>query len=151
LEQPAPKRGILQAVALHLQRGGNEPLEQIIESLGKAGYERVAQVTTRGQFAVRGGILDVFSWQAPVPTRAEFFGDAIESLREFDLDSQVSQRNLQAVDFLLGAADDQRGKVRDYIGKNHLVVEIEPERDGLVTGADSGHAREHRSAIQISE
>ena len=72
-----------------------------MESLGKAGYERVAQVTTRGQFAVRGGILDVFSWQAPAPTRAEFFGDEIESLREFDLDNQTSQRNLQEVDFLV--------------------------------------------------
>src|SRR5262249_33475860 len=63
LDQPAPKRGLLGSAALRLRRAANQPLEQIIESLGKAGYERVAQVTTRGQFAVRGGILDVFSWQ----------------------------------------------------------------------------------------
>ena len=65
-------------------------LEQLVESLGAAGYERAPQVTTRGQFAVRGGILDVYSWQAQLPIRAEFFGDEIESLREFDLDTQTS-------------------------------------------------------------
>jgi transcription-repair coupling factor (superfamily II helicase) len=149
LEQPAPKRGALRSAALRLRRGASEPLEQIMESLGKAGYERVAQVTTRGQFAVRGGILDVFSWQAPAPTRAEFFGDEIESLREFDLDNQTSQRNLQEVDFLLGAADDQRGKVRDYIGKDHLLIEIEPEVEGLPAASPRGVGA--RPAIQISE
>ena len=150
LEQPAPKRGALRSAALRLRRGATEPLEQIIASLGKAGYERVAQVTTRGQFAVRGGILDVFSWQAPAPTRAEFFGDEIESLREFDLDTQTSQRNLQEVDFLLGAADDQRGKVRDYISKDHLVIEIEPEVEGLAA-ASPKDAGARPSAIHISE
>ena len=65
-------------------------LEQLVNSLGEAGYERAPQVTTRGQFAVRGGILDIYSWQAQLPIRAEFFGDEIESLREFDLDTQTS-------------------------------------------------------------
>jgi transcription-repair coupling factor (superfamily II helicase) len=102
-----------------------EPLEQITRSLGEAGYERAVQVTTRGQFAVRGGILDVFSWQAPAPIRIEFFGDEIDSLREFDLDTQTSQRSLHEVDLLLGAADDQSGKVRDYVGAEHLRLSIE--------------------------
>src|SRR5262249_47638969 len=151
LDQPAPKRGLLGSAALRLSRGANQPLEQIIESLGKAGYERVAQVTTRGQFAVRGGILDVFSWQAPAPARAEFFGDEIESLREFDLDTQTSQRNLQEVDFLLGAADDQSGKVRDYVGKDHLVIEIEPEAEGPAAARPSGRGRSRQADILISE
>ncbi len=118
LDQTAPKRGALREAALKLRRGTSKPLERVINSLGEAGYERVAQVTTRGQFAVRGGILDVYSWQAAAPIRAEFFGDEIESLREFDLDTQTSLRNLNEVELLLGAADDQSGKVRDYIGKS---------------------------------
>ena len=61
------------------------------------------------------------------PIRAEFFGDEIESLREFDLDTQTSVRNLNEVELLLGAADDQSGRVRDYIGKEHLRVVIEDE------------------------
>ena len=108
-DQRAPKRGTLREAALKLRRGTSKPLERVINSLGEAGYERVAQVTTRGQFAVRGGILDVYSWQAAAPIRAEFFGDEIESLREFDLDTQTSLRNLNEVELLLGAADDQSG------------------------------------------
>ncbi len=61
------------------------------------------------------------------PGALEFFGDEIESLREFDLDTQTAVRNLQAVDVLLGAAEDQGGIVRDYIAKDHLQVAIEPE------------------------
>ena len=129
LEQPAPKRGALESAALRLSRRTSHSFAELIESLGKAGYERVSQVTTRGQFAVRGGILDVYSWQAPAPIRAEFFGDEIESLREFELDTQVSQRNLEEVELLLGAADDQRGKVRDYLGKDHLRVGIEDKEE----------------------
>ncbi len=129
LAQPAPKRGSLRSAALRLRRGASEERERIIESLGEAGYERVAQVTTRGQFAVRGGILDVYSWQATAPIRAEFFGDEIESLREFDLDTQTSQRNLNETELLLGAVEEQKGKVEDYIAPKHLRVVIEPEDD----------------------
>ncbi|HSH37257.1 MAG TPA: transcription-repair coupling factor [Chthoniobacterales bacterium] len=129
LKQPAPKLRSLKAASLRLKRGAGEPMESLLTSLGDAGYERVAQVTTRGQFAVRGGILDLYSWQAQLPVRAEFFGDEIESLREFDIDTQTSVRNLQSIDILLGAAEDQTGRVRDYVSKEHLCVAIEPEAD----------------------
>src|SRR5438105_459486 len=102
-------------------------MEDFLEQLAVSGYERVSQVTTRGQFAVRGGIVDLYSWQAPLPFRMEFFGDQIESLREFDIDSQTSVRDLRCVDILLGGTDDQSGFVRDYIAPNHLKIEIEPE------------------------
>jgi transcription-repair coupling factor (superfamily II helicase) len=129
LDQPAPKRGALRSAALLLRRGTAHGLEQVVQSLGEAGYERVAQVTTRGQIAVRGGILDVYSWQAAAPIRAEFFGDEIESLREFDLDTQTSTRNLNEVELLLGAAEDQSGKVGDYVAANHLRIGIEDEEE----------------------
>ncbi len=83
LNQPAPKRGELISASLQLQRANSTPMESVLQKLTDAGYERVAQVTTRGQFAVRGGIVDLYSWQASLPVRLEFFGDTIESLREF--------------------------------------------------------------------
>ncbi len=127
LEQPAPKKAALGSAGLKLKRGRGLAMESLIAQLSEAGYERVPQVTTRGQFAVRGGILDLYSWQAQLPARAEFFGDEIESLREFDVDTQTSVRNLQTLDLLLGAADDQSGQVRDYVGKDHLCLAVEPE------------------------
>jgi len=127
LDQPAPKRGTLQSAVTQLRCGANLKIEQLIDQLVGSGYERVAQVTTRGQFAVRGGIVDLYSWQAPLPFRLEFFGDQIESLREFDIDTQTSVRDLRSADILLETADGQSGFVRDYVAPNHLKIEIEPE------------------------
>jgi transcription-repair coupling factor (superfamily II helicase) len=128
LDQAAPKRGTLQSAVIHLRRGVHEKMESLLEQLVAAGYERVAQVTTRGQFAVRGGIVDLYSWQVPLPVRLEFLGDQIDSLREFDIDTQTSVRDLRSADILLGAPDDQGGVVRDYVGPDHLTFDIEPDK-----------------------
>jgi transcription-repair coupling factor (superfamily II helicase) len=129
LDQRAPNPAALTAAVLVLRRGKKAPLEGTIEALVAAGYDRAPQVATRGQFAVRGGIVDVFSWQAPRPVRIEYFGDDIESLREFDADTQTSVRNLQNVELLLEPAENQSARVRDYIASNHLRLEIEPDEE----------------------
>ncbi len=154
LEQPAPQRGALRSAALRLRRNAAQPLEQVAQSLGEAGYERMPQVTTRGQFAIRGGILDVYSWQATAPIRAEYFGDEIESLREFDLDTQTSLRNLNEAELLLGAAEDESGQVRDYIEPRHLQIVIEPEEeeetgDILITEGSIGETVEDFSGAFV--
>ena len=145
LEQPAPKRGAVSAATLKIKRGATSTMEQLLEKLSGSGYERVAQVTTRGQFAVRGGIVDLYSWQAPLPVRLEFFGDNVESLREFDIDTQTSVRDLRKIDILVGGAGDQSGFVRDYIGKEDLIIEIEPEE------ATENLMALSRQVVQISE
>jgi transcription-repair coupling factor (superfamily II helicase) len=145
LEQPAPKRGAVSAATLKIKRGATSTMEQLLEKLSGSGYERVAQVTTRGQFAVRGGIVDLYSWQAPLPVRLEFFGDNVESLREFDIDTQTSVRDLRKIDILLGGAGDQSGFVRDYIGEEDLIIEIEPEE------ATENLTALSRQIVQISE
>jgi transcription-repair coupling factor (superfamily II helicase) len=139
LDQGAPKRGMLESAVVQLRRGTNAKMEELLEPLAASGYERVSQVTTRGQFAVRGGIVDLYSWQAPLPFRLEFFGDQIESLREFDVDTQTSVRDLRSIDILLNqGAADQRALVRDYVRARDLIVDIEP--DGI-----------SNAQIQISE
>src|SRR5438128_2059811 len=76
-------------------RPGSEPgVEGLAESLALAGYERVERVDDRGQFAVRGGIVDVFPTTGREPLRVEFFGDEIESVRAF---SPFTQRALHPV------------------------------------------------------
>ena len=67
-----------------LNRGDKiEPLD-LIEWLEEQGYEPEAQVTQKGEIALRGGILDVYPMTSPWPVRLEFFGDELESLRHFD-------------------------------------------------------------------
>src|SRR5213076_935703 len=150
LEQAAPGRDTLQSAFAQLRRGATAQMEDLLKRLVAAGYERVAQVTTRGQFAVRGGIVDLYSWQAPLPYRLEFFGDQIESLREFDIDTQTSVRDLGSVDLLLGTADDQSGFVRDYIAPNHLIIDIEPATEGGAP-ATPGSWKLASPNIQMSE
>jgi len=76
-------------------RAGLEPgVEELSESLALAGYERVERVDDRGQFAVRGGLVDVFPTTGREPLRVEFFGDEIESIRAF---SPFTQRALHPV------------------------------------------------------
>src|SRR5260370_26893230 len=129
LDQAAPRPSALQTALILLRPGTNEKMEGILGQLAGAGYERVAQVTLRGQFAVRGGIVDLYSWQAPLPLRLEFFGDEIESLREFDVDTQTSVRDLNSADILLGAVDDGSNIVRDYLARDHLQIDIEPDKN----------------------
>jgi transcription-repair coupling factor (superfamily II helicase) len=146
LDQSAPKRGAVLSATLQIKRGSATAMEQLLEKLGGAGYERVAQVTTRGQFAVRGGIVDLYSWQAPLPARVEFFADKVESLREFDIDTQTSVGDLRKIDILLGAANDQDGFVRDYIGEDDVIIDIEPTENSTVLNSQVSGAR-----IEISE
>jgi transcription-repair coupling factor (superfamily II helicase) len=130
LDQAAPRHDKLDSAITQLRRGATAQMERLLEQLLANGYERVAQVTTRGQFAVRGGIVDLYSWQAPLPFRFEFFGDQIESLREFDIDTQTSVRDLRSVDILLDqGALDQAGHVRDYIGPEDLQLALEQEEN----------------------
>jgi transcription-repair coupling factor (superfamily II helicase) len=80
-----------------LSRGDHvEPLD-LIEWLEAAGYEPEAQVTQKGEIALRGGILDLFPLTSPWPVRLEFFGDELESLRFFDPLTQVSREEISSV------------------------------------------------------
>jgi transcription-repair coupling factor (superfamily II helicase) len=75
---------------------GHEPgIEALAERLALAGYERVEQAQERGQFAVRGGIVDIFPSTGREPVRLEFFGDEVESVRAF---SAFTQRTLHPLD-----------------------------------------------------
>ncbi|MDR1571507.1 MAG: transcription-repair coupling factor [Clostridiales Family XIII bacterium] len=76
---------------------GAEPA-QVCGRLAGMGYERAPFVEARGQFSARGGIVDVFAANGEAPLRIDFFGSEIESLREFDLESQRSGRALDSAD-----------------------------------------------------
>jgi transcription-repair coupling factor (superfamily II helicase) len=77
-------------------RAGDEPgIDSLAEHLASAGYERVERVEERGQFAVRGGLVDVFPTTGREPIRIELFGDEIEQIRAF---SPFTQRALRGVE-----------------------------------------------------
>jgi transcription-repair coupling factor (superfamily II helicase) len=91
------------SLAVELKLGDELGMEDLIEHLAGVGYEKGEPVSSVGQFSVRGGIIDVFPPDAAWPFRIEFFGDRIESLREFDPDSQRSRQPAAAGDPAAGA------------------------------------------------
>ena len=100
--------------------------------LADAGYERVPQVTRRGEFALRGGILDLFSWQQAMPCRLEFDEEGIASIRQFDPDTQTSVGEIVRCEVQLGDTDKPSTPLSGYLTSDDLVVEIgwEPEAGG---------------------
>ena len=87
-------------LASQLERDRDFPQAGLIAHLASVGYEKQETVESPGQFAVRGGIVDVFSPETAAPVRLEFFGDTLESLREFDANTQRSLRPLERLTLL---------------------------------------------------
>jgi transcription-repair coupling factor (superfamily II helicase) len=80
-----------------LARGQEASLDELVAYLRRAGYESHEMVETPGQFTVRGGIVDLFPAESDQPVRLEFFGDTVESLREFNPETQRSVRPIEKV------------------------------------------------------
>ena len=86
--------------SLHISAGDDLSQDLLIEHLRNAGYLRQEPVGAPGEFSIRGGIVDVFSPLMRNPVRIEFFGDSVDSIREFDLDDQRSRGPVQHIDIL---------------------------------------------------
>jgi len=105
---PLPRR--LADLRLTLEVGAEMAFSRIVEELESRGFERTPIVEEVGQFAVRGGLLDVFSFGTPEPMRVEFWGDEIESIRFFDILDQRSTRSVNEAHVLpvdFGSSEDE--------------------------------------------
>ncbi|MGD0011141.1 MAG: transcription-repair coupling factor [Terriglobia bacterium] len=103
------ERALYSSLALELKVGDELDLNDLMEHLGGVGYERGEPVSDVGQFSVRGGIVDIFPPEAKWPFRVEFSGDQIESLREFDPDTQRSRKPVPAA-LLLPLSEIKRSR-----------------------------------------
>ena len=130
----------LQARTRQVQRGDRiDPLD-LVEWLEDQGYEPEAQVNSKGQLSLRGGILDVFPLTSPWPIRLEFFGNELDSLRSFDPVTQISRDPAESVTLTpageLGilrqpAAQEPRespGTLVDYLPAQSLWLFSEPQQ-----------------------
>ncbi len=90
LVQRVPPRAAFQGATLNLRKGGRVPPEQLTAFLEANGYGRTGTVMEPGEYAVRGGIIDLFPAGEPDPIRLDLFGDEIEGMRRFDTGTQRS-------------------------------------------------------------
>ncbi len=113
--------------AIHLRRGSTMRLDDLTAQLIRIGYDRVDYVYRRGQMARRGGIVDVFSPLADEPIRIEFFGDEVESIRQFDPVSQRSQGALERGIIGTTISEGQSACIIDYLPPETIVCVENPE------------------------
>jgi hypothetical protein len=124
-----------------LGRGDRTDPLDLVEWLESQGYEPEAQVTQRGEIAMRGGIVDIFPPTSPWPVRLEFFGDELESLREFDPLTQVSREQIAQITLppagelgiLMRAAERPEANaplatLLDYLPAETIFLLCEPEQ-----------------------
>jgi transcription-repair coupling factor (superfamily II helicase) len=125
LLKPSWDRKGLQKNILVLKRGGVFRREALIERLQRMGYRRTSVVTNRGQFSERNWVFDIFPSNTEYPLRIEFFGDEIESLKGFEIDTQRSVHSIDAVE-IMPAFEDSTGKaVYKGFGKDSIFYFIE--------------------------
>jgi transcription-repair coupling factor (superfamily II helicase) len=128
-ESPAPAPGQVTGASRKLTVGDTVEMTALVAELEAHGYDRAERVESRGHFATRGGIVDLFPWQATSPLRIEWFDDEIESLREFEIHTQQSQRRCEQSEFLL-AVPDAGSTVASFMQPGDLVVSVDGEPEG---------------------
>lgn len=96
VDQPLPDIEIFKQFCLNLRVGDSLDREELVERLAQAGYERADMVEARGEFAVRGGIVDVFPLVGERAFRIEFFDDEIDAIRVFDPETQRSVDKIES-------------------------------------------------------
>jgi len=82
---------------IELKKNDTYSFDELIITLNKYNFNRQDFVDAEGDYSVRGGIIDLFAENLDSPVRIEFFGDTIESIREFDINSQRSVKEIQSV------------------------------------------------------
>jgi len=122
LLRKVPQPSTFKENILHLKKGEDFERELLLEWLVDSDYERVDIIEEIGQFSARGGIVDVFSYESEVPYRIEYFDDTIESIREFDILSQLSIQQLEKTR-LLGKSEEsgETTSVLNFLPDNCLL------------------------------
>ncbi|MDR1371932.1 MAG: transcription-repair coupling factor [Dysgonamonadaceae bacterium] len=100
-------------------------VEEVLESYG---FERTDYVYEPGQYAVRGSIIDVFSFSNEYPFRIDFFGDDVESLRSFDVETQLSKEKLTCIAIISGQSGERETSVFSYLPNSAVIVCRNPQR-----------------------
>lgn len=119
--------------SIRIKRGEQYDPEALREKLAGQGYQPVRFVSIPGEFAVRGGIFDIYPFSGEYPVRLEFFGDEVESIREFDTDSQRSVAFLDEAKFVPSSTfetlkgDQHRESLIEYLPRNVVLLIHNPD------------------------
>ncbi|MBQ8659315.1 MAG: transcription-repair coupling factor [Bacilli bacterium] len=119
-----PNKNDSSNLEFNLKKGIDVKRDQILEILDKYGYVRESMVTTTGEYAVRGYIIDVFIIDEERPIRIEFFGDEVDSIRYFDESSQLSIKEIDSIKIkpYTEVVSDSNSSLVDYMDDPYVVM-----------------------------
>jgi transcription-repair coupling factor (superfamily II helicase) len=131
--QPVPSIHWLRKSTLRLQKADTMDRDGLIARMISLGYHRVETVERPGEFAIRGGIVDVFGSSLEQPVRLELLGDSLESLREFDSITQRSMNSVEEVIILPAHEEDTASQepihlLSEFLAPDCILVLDEPEQ-----------------------
>ena len=125
LEEGIPSAARINESLLKLSVGDEISHEDMVQSLFASGFERTDFVSEPGQFAIRGAIVDIFSYSYNDPFRISFFGDEIDSINIFDCNTQLSKEKVTVAeiypDIVAGDSEQELVSVSDVLPENTLV------------------------------
>ena len=149
-EEKVPSREDLTGNTLTISKGWKGSPGTLVMRLTDAGYERSSQVTRRGEFSLRGGILDLFSWQQAMPCRLEFDEEGVFSIREFDIDTQTSVGETESCEIQTGDTEKPSVMLSDYVQEGDLLVMVGMESSGNAQEAGEGSLPVNNRRVSIS-
>lgn len=120
---PAPEKLDLNRISL--KKGERTLISDVTDRLLQLGFTRTDYVYEPGQYARRGSILDIFSYSSELPFRLDFFDDEIDSIRSFNVETQLSEQKLESVDIVgpdAGADADSEISFLDFLPEETPIV-----------------------------
>ena len=125
VEEGIPSAAKIRESVLKLSVGDEISHEDMVQSLFENGFERADFVSEPGQFAIRGAIVDIFSYSYNDPFRISFFGDEIETINIFDCNTQLSKEKVVSAeiypDIVAGESEDSAVRITDVLPEDTLI------------------------------
>jgi len=111
-------------VKIILKKGDNFDTILLQQKLEELGFEQVDFVYEPGQFSVRGSIIDLFSFANELPYRLDFFGDTLESIRTFDIEKQLSIKDVTEISIIpdIQTLDNETISLFEFVPKNTIIL-----------------------------
>jgi len=149
-----PSPSILKSQIINIETNDSINLNSLSEKLISIGFEnKNHQIEIKGEYTIRGGILDIFSHGYNNPIRIEFFDDTVESIREFDINTNVSINELndcsiESINYNLDSAHENQSSLFEYLEPNTIVILENPDlvfqnlEDRILNNIDTGNTNE---------
>lgn len=139
----------LEQNTINIDKGTAISRSNLESELTRLGFKEVTYVYEPGEFAVRGSIIDIFSFSSELPCRIDFFGDEVESIRTFEVDTQLSRKTLENVSIVPKMAGDENVALTKFLPKNAILLTKDTEH--IISSIEKLHSEGFTLQAKLSD